>query len=129
MRQDTAELEKLTGEDAKRAEERMKELDVRLAVALDAKTGEQLWSKPVDVTDCSEIGTGGGRLTLIYNEGALLLCGANANGHYWKQFVAGEFSRRRLVVLSSEGGYKVWANALLLNARENRLAAKSSLPT
>ena len=103
LRQDKAELESLTGEDAKRAEERMKELDVRLAVSLDAKTGEELWSKPVDVTDCSEIGTGGGRLTLIYHEGALLLCGANANGHYWKQFVAGEFSRRRLVVLSPEG--------------------------
>ena len=109
LRQDKARLETLTGEAAQRAEERLKALDVRLAVALDANTGEQLWSKPVDVTDCSEIGIGGGKLTLIYRDRVLLLCGANANGHYWEQFVAGEFSRRRLVALSSADGYKLWS--------------------
>ncbi len=109
LREDKSALRKLQGEAARKAEARMKELDVRLAVALDARTGEKQWARPVDVTDCSEIGIGGGKLTLIYHDGSLVLCGANANGHYWRQFVAGEFKQRRLVVLSARDGYKRWA--------------------
>ena len=109
LRQDKSELKSLEGEELARAEQRMKALDVRLAVALDAKTGKEIWSEPVDVTDCSEIGIGGGKLTMMYHDDALILCGANANGHYWKQFVAGEFSRRRLVALYAPDGYKMWA--------------------
>ena len=86
----------------------MKGIDVRLAVALDARTGKQLWALPIDVTDCSEIGTGGGKLTMMYDKDVLLLCGANANGHYWQQFMAGEFSRRRLVALSADGKGVLW---------------------
>ncbi len=109
LREDKTELKGLKGEAAKKAEERMKKIDVRLAVALDARSGKKLWSKPVDVTDCSEIGIGGGKLTLIYHDDALLFCGANANGHYWRQFVAGEFKQRRLVALSAKTGYRLWA--------------------
>jgi len=109
LREDKTELKLLKGEEAKRAEERMKKLDVRLAVAINAKTGEKLWAKPVDVTDCSEIGIGGGKLTLMYQDGVLIFCGANANGHYWRQFVSGEFSRRRMVALSADDGYKLWS--------------------
>ena len=39
----------------------------------------------------------------------VVLCGANANGHYWGQFLAGQFKRRRLVVLSAGSGDKLWA--------------------
>jgi hypothetical protein len=46
---------------------------------------------------------------LMYQNGVLLLGGANANGHYWKQFIEGEFSRRRLVALQAEDGYKLWS--------------------
>ena len=109
LRQDKTPLKNLTPEEAKVEEERLKGIDVRLAVALDARTGKQLWALPVDVTDCSEIGTGGGKLTLMYDNGVLLLCGANANGHYWQQFVAGEFSRRRLVALGADGNGVLWA--------------------
>ncbi len=109
LRQDKRELKLLTGEAAKRAEQRMKKLDVRLAVALDAPSGEILWKSPVDVTDCSDVGIGGGKLTLMYHDDILVLCGANANGHYWKQFIAGEFERRRLVALHASDGYKLWA--------------------
>jgi hypothetical protein len=45
----------------------------------------------------------------MYQDGVLLLCGANANGHYWNQFIAGEFSRRRMVALQANDGYKLWA--------------------
>jgi hypothetical protein len=80
-----------------------------MAVALDARTGGKLWETPVDVTDCSNVGPAGGNLMAIYNDGVLLLCGANANGHYWKQFLAGQFSERRLVALSGRTGEKLWA--------------------
>ncbi len=109
LRQDKSELERLEGAARQNAEDRLKALDVRLAVALDAATGKELWSTPVDVTDCSEIGIGGGKLTMMYHDGVLILCGANANGHFWKQFVAGDFSRRRLVALYAQDGYKMWA--------------------
>lgn len=109
LRQDKSKLAELSGEEQALAEKRLKQADVRLAVALDLKTGDKLWEQGVDVTDCSEIGIGGGKLTLIYADDTLVLCGANANGHYWKQFVAGEFKQRRMVALSASDGYKLWA--------------------
>ena len=109
LRADKSELAKLTGKEREIAEDRAKKADLRQAVALNARTGKLLWANPVDVTDCSDIGIGGGKLTLMYHDNVLLLGGANANGHYWKQFVAGDFSRRRLVALSAVDGYKLWA--------------------
>ncbi len=109
LRQDKTELQSLTGKAREIAEDRAKKADLRLTVAVDIKTGKKAWAVPVDVTDCSDIGIGGGRLTLMYHNDMLLLCGANANGHYWQQFMAGEFSRRRLVALSAKDGYKAWA--------------------
>ncbi len=109
LREDKSQLEFLTDEERERAEERAKAADIRRAVALDSKTGTEKWSVPVDVTDCSEIGIGGGKLSLMYQDDVLVLGGANANGHYWAQFVAGEFDRRRLVALSASNGYKLWA--------------------
>ena len=66
LRQDKTELKKLTGEAAKRKEAELKRMDVRMAVALDAKTGERLWARPVDVTDCSGVSAGGGNVALMY---------------------------------------------------------------
>ncbi|MBT6154394.1 MAG: PQQ-binding-like beta-propeller repeat protein [Planctomycetaceae bacterium] len=109
LREDKTELAKLTGEEAKRAEARLKRIDARRAVAIDAKTGNIEWSKAVDVTDCSDVGIGGGKLTLMQKNGVLVLSGANANGHYWKQFIAGEFKQRRIVSLASDDGHKLWA--------------------
>lgn len=109
LRQDKSKLAALSGEEQVLAEKRLKEADVRLTVALDLKTGKKLWEQGVDVTDCSDLGIGGGKLTLMYANDTLVLCGANANGHYWKQFVAGEFQRRRMVALSAQDGYKLWA--------------------
>jgi outer membrane protein assembly factor BamB len=109
LRQDKSNLAHLSGQEREIAEDRLKKADLRMAVALNLKTGEKLWGHPVDVTDCSDIGTGGGKLTMMFANGKLVLCGANANGHYWKQFIDGEFSRRRLVVLSADDGYKLWS--------------------
>lgn len=109
LREDKSQLAKLSGKERDEAEARLKRLDVRTAVAVDARTGEKLWSQPVDVTDCSDLGIGGGALTLMYKNDVLILGGANANGHYWQQFIDGEFKRRRLVALSAADGYKLWA--------------------
>ena len=109
LRQDKSALANLTGAAQKLAEDRIKKADLRMATGLDARTGKVLWAKPVDVTDASDIGEGGGSLTLIYQNNHLVLGGANANGHYWTQFLAGEFKRRRLVVLDSNSGDKLWA--------------------
>jgi len=109
LREDKSELARLTGSEREQAEARLKRLDARTAVAIDSRSGEKMWSQPVDVTDCSDVGIGGGALTLMYRDGVLVLGGANANGHYWQQFVAGEFKRRRLVALSAADGYKLWA--------------------
>jgi outer membrane protein assembly factor BamB len=109
LAQDKSQLALLTGAERELAEERAKRADIRRTVALDLFSGKELWAQPVDVTDCSDIGIGGGRLTLMYHDGTLLLGGANANGHYWKQFVSGEFTKRRLVALSADHGYQRWA--------------------
>lgn len=109
LREDKSALAGLTGKERELAEERLKKADVRRAVSLAARTGELQWSNPVDVTDISDVAIGGGKLTLMYHDGVLVICGANANGHYWTQFMAGDFSRRRLVALSASDGYKLWA--------------------
>lgn len=109
LRQDKRPYQQLTGEAMKRAEADLKKIDVRRAVALDLRTGATRWTSTVDVTDCSQVGSAAGRLTLMHHDGVLVLCGANGNGHYWAQFLAGEFKRRRLVALDAEDGHLLWA--------------------
>ena len=109
LRKDKTALKKLGAEEAKKKEAELKALDVRLAVAVDAQTGKLLWSQAVDVTNCSGVGIGGGNFTLMYHDGHVVICGANANGHYWRQFLSGQFSQRRLVVLDAKTGKKLWA--------------------
>lgn len=113
---DKGDLKKLTGEAAKKAEAEMKQYDVRMAVAIDRRTGEKIWEKPVNVTDTTNVSAGGGSLTLMYADGHVVLCGANANGHYWRQFLAGEFDRRKLLVLNASDGKELWSkNANYMN--------------
>lgn len=109
LRQDKRRYQQLDDEAKKQAEAELKKIDVRRAMALDLRTGAVRWSQAVDVTDCSEVGTAGGRLTLMHRDRVLVLCGANGNGHYWAQFLAGEFMRRRLVALDAEDGRVLWA--------------------
>ncbi len=109
LRQDKTELKNLGPEEAKKKEEELKRLDVRMAIALDARTGQEHWRHAIDVTNCTNVSAGGGNLTLMYHDDHLLICGANANGHYWKQFLGGEFSQRRLLVLEAKQGQKLWS--------------------
>ncbi len=113
---DKSDLKALTGEAAEQAEAEMKNYDVRLAVALDRRSGEKLWEKPVNVTDTTNVSAGGGSLTLMVADGHVVLCGANANGHYWKQFLSGQFDRRKLLVLDAADGTELWSkNANYMN--------------
>lgn len=107
--EDKTRLQSLAGSELELAKNRALATDVREAVALDIRMGKPRWNVSVDVTDCSDIGAGGGKLSLLYQNNVLLLGGANANGHYWKQFVAGEFTQRRMVALSASDGHKLWA--------------------
>ncbi|HUE72917.1 MAG TPA: PQQ-binding-like beta-propeller repeat protein [Pirellulaceae bacterium] len=109
LKQDKTALKDLSPEEAQKKVEELKKLDVRTAVALDAKTGEENWRRAIDVTNCTNVSAGGGNLALMYKDGHLLICGANANGHYWRQFLAGDFSQRRLVVLDARHGEKLWS--------------------
>jgi outer membrane protein assembly factor BamB len=109
LRQDKRRYQQLSDEATRQAEAELKKIDMRRAMALDLRTGAKCWSQAVDVTDCSEVGSAAGRLTLMHHDGVLVLCGANGNGHYWAQFLAGEFKRRRLVALDAEDGRVLWA--------------------
>jgi outer membrane protein assembly factor BamB len=109
LRQDKSELKGLTGKAAEEAEARLKTVDVRRLFAVDARTGKTRWMHPVDVTDCTNVGPAAGSLTVMYRDGVLVVCGANGNGHYWAQFIAGEFKRRRLVALDAADGRVLWA--------------------
>ncbi len=77
---DKGDLKELTGDAALQAEAEMKKLDLRLAVALDRKTGEKIWEKPVDVTDTTNVSAGGGSLTLMVCRRA---CGALWGQRQW----------------------------------------------
>lgn len=109
LREDKSELAKLTGEAKAKKEAELKALDVRRVVAIDQKSGEVLWREPVEITFVSGVSAGGGNVAMMYQDGNLLVCGANANGHYWRQFLSGEFKKRRLVNLNADTGKEIWA--------------------
>jgi outer membrane protein assembly factor BamB len=83
--------------------------DVRLVVALDGETGKVLWSKPQYVADTVKVGSSGGDLAAMYADGLLVISAQPWNGHFWKEFLAGEFSRRGIITLSADDGRTVWS--------------------
>ena len=83
--------------------------DVRLVVALSAETGQVLWQQPQYVADCVKIGRTGGELMAMVANDVLLLCGQPWNGHFWKEFFEGAFSRRSLIALSAKDGAPLWS--------------------
>jgi len=108
LKEKLAALAKLKGQARLKAQRDLKAATVRLVVALDAATGKPLWQRPMDLTGC-----GGGAywcaLGSIYNNGLLALFGVYSDGHYWKQFFAGEFNKRRVVVVDAKTGAEVWS--------------------
>lgn len=108
LKEDRSHLAKLTGRAREEAEKRIKAADRKLAVALDLKTGTELWTKVLDFTNCTGLSKGAGELMMMYHDKALVFAGASGNGHYWKQFLAGEFKQRKLAVVDAVTGKELW---------------------
>jgi outer membrane protein assembly factor BamB len=101
------ELKAKKGIDGAAAEKELESADVRLAVALDAGTGDKLWERPIDLTDC-----GAHVLSAIAAKGCVAFCGSHNNGHFWPQFLGGEYGNRRVTVLSASDGSLLWTKAI-----------------
>ena len=106
LKEKAARLREEKGSDAFRIEKELKAADVRLVVALDARSGKKAWEWLLDLTDC-----GGNALTTMYRDGLLVLCGSFGDGHYWPDFLAGSLAWRRITVLSAADGTPVWSRA------------------
>ena len=109
LKRDSEKLKGLTGEARMQAEAKLKDADRRLAVSLELETGKQLWSNVLDLTDCTGISRGHGELMMMYQNGMLVFAGASGNGHYWDQFVSGEFKDRKIQVVGAESGEPIWS--------------------
>ncbi len=82
-------------------------VDVRKAFALDMRTGKPIWEVPVDLTGCAAH-----VLTAMAHDGVLVFCASHNNGHYWPQFLGGEYASRAAVALSTSDGSLLWAKPL-----------------
>jgi outer membrane protein assembly factor BamB len=109
LRQDRSAYATLAGTARDSAEAAVKAADLRTAIALDARTGKVMWSKPIDLTNCSGVHRSGGELAAMFKDGLLVFSGASGNGHYWQQFLDGEFKHRRILVLAADDGGEVWS--------------------
>ena len=109
LRRDSAKLKGLTGKARAEAEKKLKAADRRLAVALELETGKRVWSEVLDLTDCTGISRGAGELMTMYHNGTLVFAGASGNGHYWDQFISGEFKDRKLVAVDAVSGEEIWS--------------------
>ncbi|NOY80414.1 MAG: PQQ-binding-like beta-propeller repeat protein [Kiritimatiellaeota bacterium] len=102
---------KLEGEARRTAEAELKSATVYAVNALDAKTGKLLWRRPMDLTGCA---LPGHYVTLgtMATRGVLLIFGVYTDGHYWKEFYAGQFNKRRVVALSVQDGRVLWSQRI-----------------
>lgn len=83
--------------------------DVRMVVCLDASTGAKLWERPVDLTDC---GAERGVLMAMAHDGVVVFSAAHWNGHYWNEFLGGDYGTRRAVALDARDGSLLWHDRL-----------------
>jgi len=93
-------------------------VDVRLVTTLDAATGQQLWSKPIDLSSC-----GGDRLGSAYSDGLCLFFG-NYSNHDTHFFREGKLNYRRIAAISAGDGKMVWSKPLNFRRRPAIVADK-----
>jgi len=80
--------------------------DVHLVIALDARSGEVRWRRPLDLADCR-----GGAIGTMYGNGVLTIFGVYTDGHYWQQYFQGELAGRRVTALAGKDGKTLWSRA------------------
>ncbi|MBA7565518.1 Outer membrane protein assembly factor BamB [subsurface metagenome] len=85
--------------------------DVRKVIALNAKTGEKLWEKTVDLTGCC-----GDRMGSAYHKEVLMFFGQFGNHDAWR-WKAGELKWRRITALSVSQGDFLWSRPLNYSTR------------
>jgi len=102
-------------------EQELAEANVRVVTALDATTGKRIWERPVDLTGCGDEKSAWSQdnpnktdytLSAICKNDVLLFCAALCNGHYWGQFLSGEFAGRTAIALSAQDGSLLWSKAI-----------------
>ena len=93
--------------------------DVRRVVALNAKTGEKLWDRVVDLTGCC-----GDAMGSAYQDDVLLFFGCVGNHDAWR-FRENQLAFRRIVALSASTGEVLWSRPMNYRTRpvviENRI--------
>ena len=80
-----------------------KDRDVRIVSCLNAKTGKEIWSKPVDLTGCC-----GDTLASAVSNDILLLFGSVGSHDMWR-FQRGQIEYRRVVAMNVDDGKMVWS--------------------
>ena len=84
----------------------IKDRDLRRIVAIDFHTGQELWSRPMDMS-----GNGGTKMGMAYQDGRLLFFGHYSNNDQ-DAFVAGNLEWRRVTVLNAGNGEAYWSKPL-----------------
>ncbi len=80
--------------------------DVRKVICLDGKTGNEIWSKTVDLTGCC-----GDTLASAANNGVLLLFGSVGSHDMWR-YQQGQIEYRRVVAMDTKDGRILWSKPL-----------------
>ena len=102
-----AQIRRLDPAKRKAAQAKLDKAIVQLVVAADAKTGKTLWERPLEVTEASG-GSYWCSLGSIHSRDTLILFGVFLDGHYWNQFFAGQFDKRRIMALDAVTGKPRW---------------------
>ncbi|MBI5397577.1 MAG: PQQ-binding-like beta-propeller repeat protein [Verrucomicrobia bacterium] len=89
---------------------------IRNVVALDLKTGREVWSETYDLSGCIG-GSYFGTLGSMVQDGVLVFFGVFTDGHFWKDFFAKQFESRRIVALNAESGQTLWAKNIAYRVR------------
>lgn len=104
------EIAQLPEAERAQADRDLATIDVRIVAAADAASGAILWQKPIDVTHAGG-GPGGyhAKVSTMTNQDVLVVFGVYLDGHYWKQFFAGQFDRRQIIALDGASGKRRWS--------------------
>lgn len=85
--------------------------DVRIAMALDIKTGKKLWERTVDFTGCC-----GDAMGSAYSNDVLLFFGCVGNHDAWR-WRENQLVFRRIVAMSATSGAVLWSRPLNYRTR------------